>query len=382
MGSWDFDAVLARHGVKLTQSEKEAIWNKLPKSDAPGIFDADAVFEGGGVLGIALLGAARCCADLGIRWRGLAGTSAGAITAALLSADLPIRRIEEAVGGLDFLGLLRETTSPLIRDSDPSDDLSRPVSTLTRLFLSRQLGEYSSDPFHDWLEALLREAGATTFDEIESKLAERKLRVVVSDITNGQMLVLPDDLEHGRVPGAPREIRVAEAVRLSMSIPLFFTPGRLGDAVIVDGGVLSNFPVWLFDEATEPVENPAKVPAWPTFGFRLVDRNAERPHPIHHAGDLLVAMLKTMMCAHDKHHLSQSKRTRTVNIDITSVGISATRFNLTESEKEELYLLGYTHTKQFLLDEWSWDKHLSTRGFAAKSSRQPRRRARSAPATP
>ena len=46
----------------------------------------DAVFEGGGVKGIALVGAAAVVEAAGYRFNNLAGTSAGAIVAALLGA--------------------------------------------------------------------------------------------------------------------------------------------------------------------------------------------------------------------------------------------------------------------------------------------------------
>jgi predicted acylesterase/phospholipase RssA len=47
---------------------------------------ADAVFEGGGVKGIALAGAIVVAESLGVQWQRVAGTSAGAITACLLAA--------------------------------------------------------------------------------------------------------------------------------------------------------------------------------------------------------------------------------------------------------------------------------------------------------
>jgi len=60
---------------------------------------ADAVFEGGGIKGIALLGAMRCCDDLGLRWQKLAGSSSGSLTAALLAANFAIDRLERELGG-------------------------------------------------------------------------------------------------------------------------------------------------------------------------------------------------------------------------------------------------------------------------------------------
>ena len=47
---------------------------------------ADAVFEGGGVRGIAFLGAIQAMEEENVRWQRLAGTSAGAVIAALLAS--------------------------------------------------------------------------------------------------------------------------------------------------------------------------------------------------------------------------------------------------------------------------------------------------------
>ncbi len=75
--------------------------------------------------------------------------------------------------------------------------------------------------------------------------------VIVSDLTAKRLLVLP--MEAGVLGVEPDEFDVAQAVRMSMSIPVFFEPVRWDNPdtgeqhVIVDGGMLSNFPVWLFD---------------------------------------------------------------------------------------------------------------------------------------
>src|SRR4051794_3746171 len=113
---WDPSRARKAHGLTLTDEQKATIHAKLPTSPETGVFFADGVFEGGGVLGIAFLGAARCCSDLGIRWKGLAGTSAGAITASLLASSLTIDRLEGILGDLDFNAFLSEKSSILVRN--------------------------------------------------------------------------------------------------------------------------------------------------------------------------------------------------------------------------------------------------------------------------
>lgn len=349
--------------------------------DAQGLYSADAVFEGGGVLGLAFLGAVRCCADLGIRWHALAGVSAGSITAALVAADLNIDQLEEVIGRLDFNYFLSKKTSKLIFNGDPSNDLENPVLLLTNLAMVRELGQYSTEPARDWLDEALKWAGKPTFGDIwdRSKLSpERQFKVVVSDLTHGTMRVLPDDLEPARDPihGGPKPYRaslsarqrgfsVAEAVQYSMSIPFFFTPGVLqhpteGPCLLVDGGLLSNFPLWIYDE-----DQPGKPPAWPTFGFRLIDRGQQRPAVINSVPDMFGAMFKTMMVASDRRYLSQRHQGRVIDIDLTGLPITPTQFSLSNEQKDELYARGYRSAKSFFLHQWSWQRHLELRGFVA-----------------
>jgi NTE family protein len=353
MANWDPGRVRQAFGLTLSEEQKRAIHAKLPASPEAGVYFADGVFEGGGVLGIAFLGAARCCSDLGIRWKGLAGTSAGAITASLLASGLTIDRLEQILGGLDFNQFLSQKTSILVRNGDPSDDLDDPVYMVGNLKLIGQLGEYSTEPFKTWIDGALGEGGMRTFGDVGQHDPERALKVVVSDISHGAMRVLPDDL-----PGDPKAFSVAEAVRLSMSIPFFFVPGRLGESVIVDGGILSNFPLWIYDEP-----DPRKPPAWPTFGFRLVDRREQRVAAVRSVTDILGAMFKTMMYAGDRHYLSQRNEGRVIDLDVTEAGVTATQFNLGDGQKDRLYRIGYEGTRDFFLNRWDWKEHLRVRGF-------------------
>lgn len=380
MPVWSPADARRKYNLALTPAERaRAEANMAPLArDKDGLYDADAVFEGGGILGTAFLGAARVASEIGFRWHGLAGTSAGAITATLLAADLNIDQIEQILGQLDPTYFLSKKASRLTLSGDPGRDLDNPVLLLANLALGGELGQYSSDPVKDWLDEILKWAGKPTFGDLwdRSRSApDRQLKVVVSDLTRGEMKVLPDDLEPARnSPGAARSSRpmlsprqrsfsAADAVRLSMSIPFFFVPGTLdhpteGRSTIVDGGILSNFPLWIFDE-----ETPGKPPAWPTFGFRLVDKVTERPAAIDGVTDLLAAMFRTMTLAPDRRHLSPRHQGRAVDIDLNGLGISATQFNASNDQKDLLYARGYAAAKEFFVNRWNWSKHLELRGF-------------------
>jgi NTE family protein len=375
MAADTFSSVLQEPGLRLTAEEKAEILRRMPPPDAEdGSIYVDGVFEGGGMRGLAFLGALRCMDDLGLRWRKLAGTSAGAITASLLAADFPVDQLEIVMGAIDFRQFTKQKTSRWILDNDPSDDLRSPFKMLLLLAIARKLGQYSAEPFRKWLgQDVLSARHVKTFGDVRALHPERELKVVASDITRGQMLVLPDDLDVINQGDGERSLKqalslahsdqfsVAEAVRLSMSIPLFFEPGDLDGRKIVDGGILSNFPLWIYD--FNPLREPEqKCPRWPTFGFRLVETPGQAK-PIKGPLGLLLRMFRTMMVARDQYHLSQSKKDRVIEIDVTAAGASVTEFNLSDQKKADLYRLGYQKTKEFLLKSWDWERHLRDRGY-------------------
>ncbi len=375
MDIWYPQQILAERGVRITEAEREIILRKMPPPEADGQIYADGVFEGGGVRGIAFLGALRCCADLGLRWRKLAGTSAGAITAALMAANLSMDELEQTLGTMDYQSLfLGKKTSPLILNGNPADDLQFPWWMVLCLAIARQNGQYSLKFFESWLTEKLASVGFRTFADVKARGGGKDLKVVVSDVTRGQMLVLPEDLARHYQPDEPTLIQhlglgkaedfsVAEAVRLSLSIPLFFEPGQLGNSAIVDGGVLSNFPLWIYDVKSPGISK--RPPRWFTFGFRFVDEALNREYSVKGPLSLMSATIRTMAVARDRYHLREADSNRVIEIDVSEAKIGTTDFNLSPKKRLQLYLLGYKYTKEFFLSpEFSWPEHLISRGFS------------------
>lgn len=345
-------AIRKKNGLQLSPAEVANIAAKFPKAP-DGKTYIDAVFEGGGVRGLAFIGALRALDDAGIKVRKVAGTSAGAITAAIVASGMEQNAVEANVFGLNFMDLLRQKSRPgLIFNGDPSDDLDNVGLMLANLALVGALGQYKTEPLEDWIAAVLK-GKLDTFGDIkvgQEWHQKRELKIVVSDISAGEMRCCPTDLAlYGEVPS---KFSVAEAVKLSMSIPLFFEPGTLGGNTIVDGGVLSSFPLATFDC---PI---GVTPACPTIGFRL-SPPTQAPMKVTSAIGVVSAMLQTMLVANDRRYARLHDQHRIV--DLTSTDISITKFSLTDADKETLYVRGYRETKAFLLDEWSWDRYLADR---------------------
>ncbi|MHB8158278.1 MAG: patatin-like phospholipase family protein [Desulfocucumaceae bacterium] len=298
---------------------------------------ADAVFEGGGVKGIALAGAI-CYAqkEKNIEWQNVAGTSAGAIMAALVASNHSAEEIKEIIFGLDF---------SLIKDKGFIDHFLLPGKTMSLLF---EKGIYEGRFIEKFIEDLLLKKGVSTFGDLRMEGENNpryryRLNVIASDISRGKMLVLPQDI---RAYGLdPDSFSVARAVRMTMSIPVFYEPvsldywerGKSKRSYIVDGGILSNFPVWLFDSEGEP--------EWPTFGFRLVEPGREEPRSINNIIDFLSAMIGTMIEAHDERYIQDANFTRT--IAIPTRGIKTTEFDISAERKEILFQSGYSAAKKY-----------------------------------
>src|ERR671911_1752725 len=321
---------------------------------------ADLVFEGGGVKGIGLAGALATLEEREYRPQNIAGTSAGAITAALLSAGYSADELREIIITLDY----RQFQDRAWEDKVPLVERS--------LSLLLDLGLYEGDRFLEWMRERLEAKGVRTFaDLVHPDFADdprfrSRLQVVASDVTKHELLVLPRDAT--KLGIEPDELEVALAVRMSMSIPVFFEPVRFenpktGDVhVIVDGGMLSNFPVWLFDcDDGEP-------PEWPTFGMLLVEPKPQIPvgarlpkakmtgHGPGAVIDYVKALAQTMMEAHDRLYVAQANYART--IPIPTLGVGTTEFDLSRERAIALYDSGRWAAEKFLKD-WDFDAYVA-----------------------
>ncbi|MBD2872992.1 patatin-like phospholipase family protein [Paenibacillus arenilitoris] len=297
---------------------------------------ADAVFEGGGVRGIAFIGAVQEMEKKGVEWQRLAGTSAGSVVAALLACGYTGLELKELMNTMDYARLRGKTwvhSLPLIGK----------VITLLR-----RSGIYRNDPLEEQMAYWLRQKGVATFGD----LPDGKLKIIASDISSGKMLILPDDLPRYHLN--PAKFPIAAAVRMSSTIPYFFQPYRLRTKLrrkpyyVLDGALLSNYPVWIFD-----VEG---VPRWPTFGFRLLgEQELTPPYDINGPISMLRAMFQTMLRAHDQRHVDKHSRARTLFIPTGRV--TTTQFDIGPEERNFLYQSGRDTARRFLAG-WDYAKYV------------------------
>lgn len=309
---------------------------------------SDLVLEGGGVKGAGLAGAVHVLSGH-YDFHRVAGTSAGAIVAALVAAGLG-NQLEALTIDTDFADFLDEGVAG--RFLGP---LGNGIDLLARE------GIHRGRALHRWIEDTLDGAGVQTFGDLRLPGATARtpiehryrLVVIVSDVSRGRMLRLPWDYE--RLLGTSADdMSVADAVRASASIPFFFRPWKLPvdpaltdgrtEIVLTDGGMLSNYPIDLFDDE----------PDHPTFGIKLSARLPMCAQAWHDADDplsLAKALVATMTNAHDQVHVDRpSVVSRTVFVETS--GVRSTDFRLSPETKRGLFDNGVAAATKFLS---SWD---------------------------
>jgi NTE family protein len=353
----------------------------------------DVVFEGGGAKGSAFVGALQALAKQQHRTRRLIGTSAGAITATLLAAGYSPEEMQAAVneklnGKPRFASFM---DSPRAADfSDAQRDASETMRALNAIHVPMVAGHallnmllctpiypqlfcfvdcggvFAGARFVEWLVEKLGAKGVAATDTLASMFDKTTvdLSVVASDTTDMEMLVL----NHRTAPGVP----VVWAVRMSMSIPFIWREvewqaswglyrGRpKAGHTIVDGGVLSNFPITLIAEPAPDLMGNTDPNAALNLGLLLDEKLAvpgmDAALPPKPLGQLRVVqrvsrLIDTMMGARDNDEM----RAHVQEICRLPVkGYGTTEFDMPDEKMQALVAGGFSTT----ID------HLKKRGLA------------------
>ncbi|OBK80559.1 patatin-like phospholipase family protein [Mycobacterium sp. 1164985.4] len=312
---------------------------------------ADLVCEGGGVRGIGLVGAVHALAAAGYEFPRVAGSSAGAVVAsmvaALQAAGEPLSRLDELAQSIDYSKFADPTLLTRIPVVGPA------------LSLIANDGLYKGDYLENLLIGLLGDLGVRTFGDLrtgeEPTQYAWSLVVTASDLSRRRLVRIPWDLPNYGVD--PDEFSVARAVRASSAVPFAFEPVQVSGATWVDGGLLSNFPVELFDRD--------KRPRWPTFGIRLSAPPGMPPtHKIRGPLSLAFGALETLISDQDAAYIDDPCTVRRT-IFIPSDGIGTLDFDISADERDALYQRGLHAAEEFLAS-WDYPEYLRVcRGLPA-----------------
>ncbi len=387
----------------------------------------DMVFEGGGAKGMVFVGAMQVFEARGHTHARLLGTSAGAITAALLAAGYTSGEMLEALAERNdgrsvfasFMGtpkpldkadvqastiraLLRSINIPLLPDrfeeklDDQLVEWLAAQSGLRHVFsFVERGGWYAADDFLNWLRKRLdtgafngkprRFSGLT----LAQYYAETKvdLSLVASDTTGQEMLVL----NHRTAPDLP----LVWAVRMSMSIPLLwqevvwqpewglYRREKIAGHAIVDGGLLSNFPLELFvsnDPEVIDVMGPKDGDhalgmlideTLPVKGAELMSTTA----PEFSLGELpaiqrISNLVNTTLSARDKMVIEAFEN---LVIRLPAKGYGTTEFNMPDERRALLVQAGYDAMQAYFAQQPAAPEAVSF-GLMASAESEPAQR--------
>ncbi len=290
----------------------------------PGAFPfQNLVLQGGGVKGVAYIGAFEQLQELGMldRIHRVAGTSAGAITATLLALHYSPQEIQWLTfNAIDFQSFEDGGATGIIR-------------------LFRRFGWYKGDYFLHLMRCLVEiKTGHpnSTFGDLQEG-GFRDLHVFATDVSTGQSIEFSAE--------KTRDVEVARAVRMSMSIPLFFASVDFQfDAnrdVFVDGGVLRNYPIDTFDTTGQhAMINPD------TLGLSLSSAPPPRVQidALPRYGTKLFETLLDAQVVDLQTNPADLERTVLIN----DLNIPTTDFQITDAQKCALIGQGFDCTCRYL----------------------------------
>lgn len=307
------------------------------------------VFDGGGVRGAAHAGAFQAAKESGMNFERLAGTSAGSIVAALIAAGGTPDHISNLLMETDLSAFL----SPSVKSDSIYKNNNKQLNFVKYLPLGKfspikdilfNSGIHSSCKIQEWLEVqlqtlLLPYRGKGSQGNIRFNELKIPLHIVATNLSTG----LPQVWSTETTP----EESVSYAVRCSCSIPFFFQAISDKESILVDGGVVSNLPSFIFSKLLNDMSNYTKKPN--IINFRLVQKiiASKKPNNIIEYFEKLSNAVVS-----GGSEVQRILQTSTYNIMIDTGNVGSTDFKSIDSKcKNELHQAGMLAVKNFIRDE-------------------------------
>ena len=275
------------------------------------------------------------------------GTSAGAITALAVSLGYNAQEIEALIYKTNFQKF--------------NDGRYIFIGGISRT--ANRFGWYRGEKITNWIEEIIENKtgkGDITFQELH-QLGYKDLYITGTSLNN-QKLVVFSRLNYPHM-------KVKDAARISISIPLYFSAvcideegkvleqkkGTNCDNLMVDGGMTGNFPIHIFDSTWHEGKVLVRKANQETLGFRI-DTDAQieydeknqglAPLPIDNFKDYTAAFYSYMLENLNRSHLTEEDWQRTISISSSTIGPRIKR--LKKDQKDLLLNNGRKATHKFL----------------------------------
>lgn len=338
------------------------------------------VFKGGGVRGVAYIGALQYLYEQGMmrHIERVAGTSAGAITALGVAMNpTDFMSFKTLANSLDYRKVPSEqdektekfTSKRLIAIIEHYRELAIFKNLQCSIRLLQEKGWYSSEYLYTWLRSIIAEQftvtkDAYTFADFANPQIHKDdrpfldLYITGTDVSNRTSRLFSFE--------TTPDMEVALAVRISMSIPLFFEaiqyqyPGTEEPQFYVDGGVMWNYPINLFDDHKycRKLNDGANTE---TLGLFLFSSSEKTQYPpIKSMLDYMESLFESVSTVQEQLAIRTEKNySRTIYID--DCGIDSTDFDIEPEDEryKKLVESGYKATKEFFESKTEWSQFLA-----------------------
>ena len=307
------------------------------------------VFEGAGIRGIAYAGVVQSLEQNNMikDVEKVGGTSAGAIVALLIA-----------------LGHTSEELNVILSDTKFRKFNDGKFFFLGGVYrMTNKYGWYRGEKFEDWIGDLIKEKTGDSEITIE-QFHQKGYRDIYLTATclNQQRLVV---LSRKSYP----KMKVKDAVRISMSIPLYYQAVFVDSAgstfsksvkgkkmdVMVDGGIVGNFPIQIFDSVMmDSLNREIRIPNYETLGIRMdtdaqIQQDATLNHlaefPIKNFQDYISAFYVMVIENLNRQQLTKDDWNRTISVSSLDVGPKVRK--LSERQKQRLVSSGRRSTDNY-----------------------------------
>jgi predicted acylesterase/phospholipase RssA len=290
------------------------------------------VFQGGGTKGFAFIGVIRALDEYNILpfIKRYAGSSIGSLAATLLAVGYSYNEIKDELLSLN-LSIFRE--------------VGNECGCLTIFFnIFKDYGLYKNNKIYDFIGKLIAKKTNTNNKDYSFKnlYDDKGIELVITgtSLTKSKThyfhyLTFPD-------------MSIRKAVQISTALPFIYKPVKFNGEMMIDGGILNNYPIYIFDHGNILKNIPVKDYDYNTKTLGFVFSNDildQKDNDVVGIRDYYEDIVKLILTEIERLKISDGYWERTVKIQ---TGLIGTDFKISDIEKKQLIESGYIATIDYL----------------------------------